>query len=223
MEKIVIYGNGKIAKIAYSFLSKVYDIVAFTVDKKVINEKTIFNLPVTDFENVEKKYNPQKYKMILAVGYHEMNKLRQRKFEEAKMKGYNFINYIHPSVEIHKDFEIGENNIILDHVSLQPFSKIGDNNIIWSGAVVAHGCIIEDNCWITSGVTIAGDSIIKSNCFIGINASIGHNIVVEKDNFIGANALVTKNTKEKEVYITSDSKIFRLDSDRFLKFTGGLI
>ena len=220
MEKIIIYGNGKMAKIIHSFLSEEYEVVAFTVDKEYVKETEIFSLPVIDFEKIEKMYNPQNYKMIIAVGYLEMNKLRQRKYIESKQKGYEFINYIHPSVQIHENSKIGENNVILDHVSLQPFSKIGNNNFIWSGAIIAHGCIVEDNCWITPGVIVAGDSTIRSNCFIGINAAIGHNIIVEKENFIGANVLINKSTSEKEVYITSDGEKFRLDSNKFIKFAG---
>ena len=40
------------------------------------------------------------------------------------------------------------------------------------------------------------------------------------ETFIGANTLITKNTSEKEVFISKDGEKFRLDTERFLKFTG---
>lgn len=220
MEKVVIYGNGRIAKIIYHFLKKEFEVVAFTVDKDCINEQTIESLPLIPFDIIENIYSPSEHKMIIAVGYLKMNQVRASKYHEAKNKGYSFINYIHPSVEMHDNIVIGDNNIILDHATIQPYSKIGSSNFIWSNAVVAHGSVVGDTNWITSGVIISGDSTIKSNCFLGVNATIGHNVIIEDENFIGANTLVTKSTQQKEVYVSRDGEKFRLDSQRFLQFTG---
>lgn len=220
MQKIIIYGNGKIAKIIYQFLKKEYEVVAFTVEKDYLKEDFIEGLPVVSFENIEKEYDTSRHKMIIAVGYVQMNTIREQKYLEAKKKGYEFINYIHPSVEMHDNIKIGENNIILDHVTIQPYATIGNSNFIWSNAVIAHGCILGDTNWITSGVVISGDTTLKSKCFLGVNATIGHSIILENENFIGANTLVTKNTNEKEVFISKDGEKFRLDSQRFLQFAG---
>jgi sugar O-acyltransferase (sialic acid O-acetyltransferase NeuD family) len=220
MEKIIIYGNGKIAKIVYHFLKKSFNVVGFTVDKKYIQENSIEGLPLISFEDVQEKYNANEHKMIIAVGYIQMNSVREQKYQEAKEKGYNFVNYIHPSVEIHENTKIGENNIILDHVAIQPYASIGNSNFLWSNATLAHGSSIEDTNWITSGVVISGDVTLKSKCFLGVNSTVGHNITIESENFIGANTLVTKNTSEKEVFISKDGEKFRLDSKRFLEFAG---
>lgn len=218
MPNLVIFGAGKIAKVMYCYLKKQNNIVAFTVDRSVMDEATLFNIPVIPFDEIEQHFPPEKNEMIIALGYQKMNKIREERYKEAKNKGYKFINYIHPSVEWHDSIEIGENNIILDHVSIQPFVKIGNSNYIWSNAVVAHECTIKDNCWITSGVTIAGSTTIKSYAFLGVNATIGHRITIERENFIGAHTLISKNTKEKEVYVSRDGEKFKLDSERFQQF-----
>ncbi|MCK9472187.1 hypothetical protein [Sulfurimonas sp.] len=220
MQKIIIYGNGKIAKIIYQFIKKEYEVVAFTVENDYLKEDFIEGLPVVSFENIEKEYDTNKHKMIIAVGYVQMNNIREQKYLEAKKKGYEFINYIHPSVEMHDNIKIGKNNVILDHVTIQPYVNIGNSNFIWSNAVIAHGCALGDTNWITSGVVISGDTTVKSKCFLGVNATIGHNIILDNENFIGANTLVTKNTNEKEVFISKDGEKFRLDSHRFLQFAG---
>ncbi|QLE78823.1 hypothetical protein FLM55_03330 [Francisella sp. Scap27] len=218
--KLVIYGNGKIAKVIYQFVKKKFDVVAFAVEKKYKNTDTIEGVPLIEFEDIQNQYGPDDHKMLIAVGYVQMNDIREKKYQEAKEKGYGFINYIHPSVEMHDNVEIGENNIILDHVTIQPYVKIGSSNLVWSNAVIAHGSVIEDTSWITSGVVISGDAIIKSKCFLGVNATIGHNTVIERENFIGANTLVTKNTIPKDVFISREGEKFRLDSQMFLQFTG---
>jgi len=220
LEKLIIYGNGRIAKILYQFAKKQYDVVAFTVDKDFIEEDTIEGLPLVAFENIESEYAVDEYKMIIAVGYIQMNNIREKKYLEAKEKGYKFINYIHQSVDVHDNILLGENNIILDHVTLQPYVEIGNSNFIWSNSVVAHGSKVKDTNWITSGVVISGDSTICSKCFLGVNSTIGHNITIEDENFIGANTLITKNTQPKEVFISKEGEKFRLDSQRFLQFTG---
>lgn len=220
MEKVIIYGNGKIAKIIYHFVKKQFDVVAFTVDKEFIQENKIEDIPLVAFEEIEKSFSIQNHKILIAVGYVQMNKIREKKYYEAKEKGYSFINYIHPSVELHNNLEIGENNIILDHVTLQPYVTIGNSNFIWSNAVIAHGTIVEDTNWITSGVVVSGDATIKSKCFLGVNSTVGHNAIIRDENFIGANTLVIKNTQEKEVFISKEGDKFRLDSQRFLQFTG---
>ena len=220
MKKVIIYGNGKIAKIIYQFVKKQFDVIAFTVDESYIEESSVEGLPLIAFEHVQDKFSIKEHKMLIAVGYVQMNNIREQKYIEAKKKGYNFINYIHPSVEMHENLKIGENNIILDHATIQPYANLGNTNFLWSNAVVAHGCVVGNANWIASGVVISGDTIIKSNCFFGVNATIGHNITIENENFIGANTLVTKNTSEKEVFISKEGEKFRLDSQRFLKFTG---
>ncbi|MDC3309581.1 acetyltransferase [bacterium] len=219
MEKLVIYGNGRIAKIIYQFLKKQFDVVGFTVDKEFIETEDVEGLPLIAFEDLKKTFTPKDHKMLIAVGYVRMNEVRLQKYLEGKAKGYKFINYIHPSVVWHDNIRIGENNIILDYVSIQPYVDIGNSNFIWSNAVIAHGSTLMDTNWITSGVVVSGDAVIKSKCFLGVNCSIGHNVTIEDGNFIGANSLVTKSTMPNEVFISRDSEKMRLNSKRFLKFS----
>ena len=220
MKKVIIYGNGKMAKIVYQYIKKEFEVVAFTVDEKFIKEREIESLPLVPFDKIESIYSPKKYQMIIAIGYIQMNTIREQKYLEAKSKGYEFFNYIHNSVMQHDTMVIGENNIILDNVSIQPYVEIGSSNFIWSNAVIAHGSIVGDANWVTSGVIVSGDVVIRSKCFLGVNATIGHNVILEDETFIGANTLMTKNTNKKEVFISRDGEKFRLDSQRFLQFAG---
>ncbi len=218
--KLIIYGNGRIARIIYQYVKTQYDVVFFTVEASYLAGSSMEGFPVLPFESIEQTCSPHEFVMLVAVGYVQMNRVRQKKALEAKEKGYRLINYIHPTVHMHDDLVLGENNVILDQVSIQPGVRIGDNNFIWSNAVVAHGCTVEDNCWITSGATIAGDSTIKSGSFLGVNSTIGHNIVIGTNNFIGANSLIVQSTTSYAVYVSRESEKHRLDSNRFLKFTG---
>jgi sugar O-acyltransferase (sialic acid O-acetyltransferase NeuD family) len=219
MQNLIIYGAGKIASIVYHYLKSTFKVRAFTVDHQFILANTLFDLPVIPFDSINKSHPPHTYKMIIAVGYHDMNNLKAKKYLEAKEKGYDFVSYVDNDVKKFDDVTIGENCIILDNTTIQPFVEIGNNSVIWSNVTIAHGVKIGDNCWIASGAVVAGDTVIKSNCFIGINATIGHNVTIGEANYIGANSTVCKNTSTGDVYIAEQATKFRLNSDQFMQFT----
>ena len=220
MKKLIIYGNGKIAKTLYQYVKKKYEVVAFTVDNSFITEKKLLKIPIIPLHEIVNLYSPSNHLMLCAVGYMNMNAVREKKYNELKEMGFTFTNYIHNSVCIHDDLVIGENNIILENVSIQPGVSIGNSNFFWSNVVLGHGSIIGDTNWIASGSVLGGDCTLKSRSFIGLNASIGHNVVISDDNFLGANVLVSKNTKKGKVLIHKDGELFPLDSHKFIKFTG---
>lgn len=219
-KKLIIYGNGRMALIVHQFVKVKYDVTCFTVQRDLIQATTFNSMPLIPFEGIERLYNPKDYLMLIAVGYLQMNSVRRLKFIEAKAKGYTLATYVHPSVDLHDNVSIGEGNVVLDQVSLQPCVRLGNNNFLWSNVVIAHGCQIENDCWITSGVTVAGDTIVKSGCFLGINCSIGHRISLGEQTFVGASTLITKSTDSKSVYVSRGAEKHRLDSDRFLEFSG---
>lgn len=215
---LVIYGNGNMAKMLFHYLKAHYTIKAFTVDSACIDVQEINGLPVIPFEDVENHYQPEQHKMIVAVGFVQMNRIRQNRSAEAKAKGYKLISYIHPSVSTHDINEIGENNIILENVSLHPYVKIGHNNFISANVNFGHGCIVHDNCWFNAGVSVAGEAVIHNNCFFGVNASVNNNIEVAEKTFIGANAFLSRSSSAGEVYLSEPGEKLRLNSDAFVKF-----
>lgn len=216
--KLIIYGNGQMARMFLHFARLEFNVMAFAVDQQVITESIIEGLPVVPFEEIELLYPPGEHLIITAVGYAEMNQLRARKYAEGRAKGYEFANYIHPSVVRHSALSIGENNVILDHVAIHPYTKLGNSNFICSNASIGHGCTIGDNCWINSGVAIGGETQLGDNCFLGINATIGDNILIDRQSYVGANTLVTRSTAPEDVLISASGERFPLPSEAFLKF-----
>jgi len=218
MQKLIIFGTGKIAQLLYHYLKDAYDICAFSVDSEFLENDSLMGLPVRSFERIAESHPPVDYQMIIAVGYQDMNRFRTQKYAEAKSKGYHFISYVDESVKKFNDVVIGENAIVLDNSTIQPFVQIGNNSMVWSNVTVAHGSKIGDNCWIAAGTVVAGDAVIQSNSFIGINASIGHCVTIGSATYIGANAQVCKNTAPASVYIAEQAVKFRMDSDQFMRF-----
>ncbi len=220
--KTVIYGNGAMAKVLYSYATSAMDIVGFTVDSACIKpgDELFCGLPLKPFDQVEEYFPPKDCNMIIAVGFLDMNGLRERKYEEATEKGYKFTSYIHNSVINHLDVEIGPNCIILDNVSIHPGTKIEKSTFISSNVNIGHDCIIKPNNWINAGVSLAGGVELGQGCFMGVNSSVGQDVKVGKENFIAANTFIARNTGPEEVYLSEPGqKMERMKSRNFLKFT----
>ncbi len=219
--KTIIYGNGAIAKLLFSYARRSIDIAGFTVDDICIsnNADTYLGLPLVPFSEVEKRFDPISHNMIIAIGFIEMNALRKRKYLEAKRKGYRFASFIHESVLMHDDVAIGDNCIILDYVSIHPGCRIGRSTFVSSNVNIGHDCLVGEANWINSGVAIAGGCTIGEGCFFGINSSAGHDLRIGAGNFIAANTFINKHTEEDQVYLSEPGQLFKLKSQSFLRFS----
>jgi|APSaa5957512535_1039671.scaffolds.fasta_scaffold10984_7 sugar O-acyltransferase (sialic acid O-acetyltransferase NeuD family) len=222
MQKIIIVGNGIAAKILYGYIKndKRYKVIAFSVDYKYINQSKLFGLDVVDLNKLKDLYSVNGYKLILGVGYNNINKDREDIFKRVKNFGYRVETYIHLDARIYNENCIGEGSIIFANSVVEPYSTIGKNSVIWANCTIAHHSSIEDNCWIASGSVIAGEAKIKSNCFLGVNSTVVNKVVVDKFNIIGAHAMVSKNTKENEVYLARSGEKHRFGASDYVHYFG---
>lgn len=221
MSKVVIFGAGKIADVAYFQLTNdsPHQVVAFSVDGEYLSQKEKWGLPVIAFDDVLNVYPPDDFKMLVAVGYQDLNRFRARKYEEAKAKGYELISYVSSRASNFSNVQIGDNCMILENAVLQPCTKMGNDVFFWNGNHLGHHARIEDHCYVAGQVVISGAAVIEPYCFLGVNSTIGHEVTIGRESFIGAGALVTKNVAPKSVHIVADTPKFRLDSGSFLKLT----
>lgn len=221
---MVIYGNGAMARLLFSFARHRLNVVAFTVDDNWMGagETSFCGLPIVPFSTVERHYAPSAHSIIIAVGFLDMNDVRERKYLEAREKGYRFGTYVHDSVFHHDGVVIEENCIVLDQVSIHVGCRIERGTFISSNVNIGHDCRIGHFNWINSGVAIAGGCAIGSRCFFGVNASVGQGLQIGEQNFIGANTLITRGTLDGEVYMSEPGMKFKLNSKSFLKFSPAL-
>ncbi len=221
MSKVVLFGTGKIADVALAHLThdSPHEVVAFTVDRSYLAEPEHLGLPVVAFEEVRERFPPDEFRMFVAIGYHDLNRARARKYGEAKAKGYELISYVSSRASNVSGIEIGDNSFVLDHAVLQPGSRLGSNVFFWCGNHLGHHASIGDHCYVAGQAVISGGASIEPYCFLGVNATVGHEVVLGAESFVGAAALVTKSAAPRSVFITADTPKFRLDSESFLRLT----
>ena len=217
MVKVVIFGSEKLAELAHFYFTNdsPYEVVAFTVNKSFIKEKELMGLPIVPFEEIEKHYPPDEFKMFVAVAYTKLNRLRAEKYADAKRKGYELVSYVCTKSVYWGDTEIGDNCFIFENQVFQPFVKIGNDVILWSGNHFGHNVVIGDHCFVASHVVVCGNVKIGPYCFIGVNATIRDDATIGRECIIGAGALILNDTHEKAVYIAKPTELYRLDSTRF--------
>jgi sugar O-acyltransferase (sialic acid O-acetyltransferase NeuD family) len=215
MAKVVIFGLGQFAELAYYFINSdsKHEVIAFTVDGEYLSKKKFFGHPVVEFSRISELYPPQTCKLFIPISYKKLNKIREEKYLVAKKQGYKFINVISSKALIYNS-KIGENCFIFENNIIQPFSKIGNNCIIWSGNHIGHHSVIEDHCFISSQVVISGNSVIGKYSFLGVNSTIRDNIKIGTQNIIGAGSLILKNTKPKSVFSPKGTEVSRVPSDK---------
>jgi sugar O-acyltransferase (sialic acid O-acetyltransferase NeuD family) len=220
MQRIVIFGLGETAHLAYEYFThdpkySDYEVVAFCADLEFITSNEFCGLPVVSMNEVAEKFGARDHLAFAAASSGKLNRDRERLYNKAKSLGYTCISYVSSRAFIWHNVEIGENCFILEDNTLQPFVTVGNNVVLWSGNHVGHRTNIQDHCFITSHVTISGYCQIGEYSFIGVNASIGNDVTIGHDNFIGMGALINKNTDDNSVIAPPSTEKKNIPAKRF--------
>ena len=221
MKKLLLFGAGKIADVLSDYFERDsdYEIVAYTCEPAFASGDSYRNLPLLPFDEATRLFPPAQHELHIAVGYHELNRVRERLFLAARGRGYRLASYVSSRSWPGREALVGENCFVADGVSLEAGARIGDNVALWSNVVVGHHAQIGDHCWIAAGTAIGGGTVIGERCFVALNATIGNEVVVGADSILGARTLLTKSVASKSVLVERDTELFRLDSDRFLRMS----
>lgn len=80
MRKLVIFGNTEFAQLAAFYFShdNSYEVAAFTVDAAYMQGGTLWGKPLLPFEAIQDLCAPERHDMFIAVGYADMNRLREK-------------------------------------------------------------------------------------------------------------------------------------------------
>ena len=216
-KKVIIFGVTDFARLIkhYFDTDSVYNIIAFCVDDEYKNTDNFCELPVIAYSDID-KYSPEEYSFFVAIGYSLLNQTRTSVYKKLKAKGYSFVNYISSHATVLSD-DIGENCMICENTTVEPFAKIGNNVFIWNGNCIAHNSVIKDNVFITSHVIVCGFATIGENSFIGIKSAITDYVEVGKNCIIGAGSLIKTDIADNSVCIEHETKKLKINSQQYFK------
>jgi sugar O-acyltransferase (sialic acid O-acetyltransferase NeuD family) len=216
MAHIVIFGAGDIARLAHFYFTHdtSHEVVAFCVDPEYRTTPEFLGLPLITFDEVPHAYPPTTHELFIALSYTKMNRVRAAKYEAAKALGYTCPSYVSSRATVLMQQPVGENCLILEDNTIQPFVTIGNNVTLWSGNHIGHDSVIEDHCFISSHVVISGHCTIGRYSFLGVNATLHNSVRVAEQCLIGAGAVLMKDTVAKGVYLPKQgAMLFGKNSD----------
>jgi sugar O-acyltransferase (sialic acid O-acetyltransferase NeuD family) len=200
---LVVFGTGSFAEVAHFYFTRdsAHRVVAFTAEADRVTQPTMAGLPVVPFDAVEREFPPAQCAMFVAVGYREVNGVRERIYGEAKARGYDLATYVSSKCSHWGDTRIGDNCFVFEDNTIQPFVTIGNDVVMWSGNHIGHHSTIGDHSFLASHVVISGHVTVGRRCFFGVNATIRDAITIGDRSVIGAGALIMKSTRPDAVYI----------------------
>ena len=222
MAKIIVFGTGKVADVLYHHIiaSKQHEIVAFTADAEHVSVAASFhNLPVVPFDRVTESFPPERFQMLVAIGYHDLNALRASRYERAKAKGYTMASYISERACVGDWLVAGDNCVILDGATVEPGVRLGNNVVLWSNVLIGHHTTLADHVWIAANSTFGGSAFLGERSFVGLGVTVGHEVEIGEQSFLGSGAIVTKCADAKSVFIEKNTELFRLNSDMYMKIS----
>jgi sugar O-acyltransferase (sialic acid O-acetyltransferase NeuD family) len=182
-----------------------YEVAGFIVDAEYLDRTSFCGLPVIAYEEFRQTVRPDQAEVFVAVGVAKINTLRAKKVAQVQEDGYRLASFVSSTTAIRKDFAVGPNTMIMDHVLIHPQVHIGADTVIWTGSRIALKVRVGDHCWITSAI-IGDSATIGDFSFIGLNATVAPFVQVGSHNLIGAAAVILQNTKDYAVYRGPRSK-----------------
>jgi sugar O-acyltransferase (sialic acid O-acetyltransferase NeuD family) len=222
MKKILLAGNAITAEILHAYLRQDtrYEVVGFTVDDEFVAGGSPLCQRAVGLSEVASAFSPQFHRVIMAMGYNDLNRTRETMFERLKAMGYGVETYIHPDARVYSDHPAGEGSVVLPGAVIEPHARVGMNTMVWSNVTLAHHSGVGDHCWVAAGTVISGQAQIKRNTFLGVGCTVVNAVTVGEFNVIGAGALITRDTQPRSVHLARSAEPFRYSSEDYVKHFG---
>ncbi|HWC29824.1 MAG TPA: acetyltransferase [Dehalococcoidia bacterium] len=221
-QKIVLAGNAITAQILHSYLvsDPRYRLVGVTVDDEFVSKGSVGDLPAVPISALASSFPASECRVVMAVGYSNLNRVRESLFDRLKAMGYAIETYVHPAASVHSQVPLGEGSVLLPGAVIEPLVTVGANVAVWANATLAHHCSVQEHCWIASGTVVSGQAKVGRNTFVGVNATIVNGVSVGEYSIVGAAALVSRNAPPHSVYLARSAERLRYSSDEYAKHVG---
>ena len=164
--------------------------IDYSYNIKDYHEKYNFKAPVLcDIDEYKPKPNEE---VLIAVADIDF---REKMIKALLAKNAKIGSFIHQSVIMPKDCNIGEGNIVFPFCIFEKYATIGSYNLFTSYCFVSHDCVVGDNNFF-SVAGVAGWVKVGSNNYFGLRSIVIPHVEVGNNNVIQAGMIVDKNVKD---------------------------
>ncbi len=148
MKKIILAGNAVTAEILHAYLQDDhrYQVVGTTVDDPYVTTGTLEGVPSVGLSDLAARFPPGTVSVIMAMGYDDMNRVRESMFIRLKGMGYTIETYVHPHARVYTAVPLGEGAIVLPSAVVEPHVRVGANTMLWCNTTLAHHCQVDEPC-----------------------------------------------------------------------------
>lgn len=136
--------------------------------------------------------------------------MRVEILKRALSLGYEVPNFIHSTVCLSPNVEIGKGVYILLGAHIMPYTKIENFVMISMGVNVAHHSILHEGTFLSTGVNFGASIIANKYAYIGISATIMTGVHELGENcLIGAGAVVIKDVPQNAIMAGIPAKVLK--------------
>jgi len=121
--------------------------------------------------------------------------LRKKMIKTLLDKNAKIGSFVHHSVVMPGNLDIGEGNIVFPFCILEKHATIGSYNFLTSYCFISHDCVVGDNNFL-SVAGLAGSVKVGSNNYFGLRSTVIPGVEVGNNNVIQAGMIVDKNVKD---------------------------
>lgn len=222
LKKILLAGNAITAEVLCAYLHRDsrYEVGGLTVDDEFTSQGGVSGYRTVGLSKATSAFSPKTYRVIMAIGYDNLNRTREAVFKRLKSIGYEIETYIHPHARVYTDHPVGEGSVILPGAVVEPRVRVGANTMLWSNVTLAHDSRVDNHCWVATGAVVSGQAKIRRNTFLGIGCTVVNAVTVEEFNVVGAAAMVSSDTVPYSVYLARSAERIRYSSEDYVKHFG---
>ena len=208
--KSIIIGAGKYGEVYLSYLRESgVNVVGFLDDDPKVADSQFGGLPVLGPISILSTLK-EKYGITSVYCPLGNNKLRVKFLRQATSLGYDTPCYIHPSVIISPNVEIGKGVYILLGTQVMPYTKIEDFVMISMNESIAHHNILRTGTFLSTGCNFGASIVAEENSYCGIGSTVMTGLHrLGKDCLIGAGAVVIKDVPDGAVMAGVPAKIIK--------------
>ena len=202
MRNVIILGTGGCAaevtfyikdhnsKVSEEERINILGYIDYAENVKDYYEKYNFKAPVLcDIDEYEPKPDEE---VLIAVMDLEF---KQKMIKALIDKNAKIGSFIHHSVIMPENLDIGEGNIVFPFCILEEYAIIGNYNLLTSYCFISHDCVVGDNNFF-SVAGVAGSVKVGNNNYFGLRSLVIPGVEVGNNNVIQAGMIVDKNVKD---------------------------